>query len=416
MPVYYGWVIVGVAFWVMFVTSAVQLWGFGAVVIPMQRELGWATSAFYLPLTVRSVLSALGAPFFGRLMDLRHGAAILLALGGALNAVSLFLASRVHEQWQFMALFGVLGGIASLGQAAALASVVIPKWFIHNRGRAVAIATAGSGTAGFVAPLGVSVMVEWWGWRGTWIAFAIITLALTVPLAALVRRQPEDIGLQPKRSPVSARPGTGGEEPSRTSAQAVRTVAFWLVLASQMLAGLAMSSLPASAIPLFVSKGYPLGLAAAGLSVWGGSSIVGRFFWSALAEGSRLRVAFVVLCLYLTGVILALQFGVVNSAALLIAACLSGFGIGGAVVLNTLVWPHYFGRRHLGAITGATRPFLALSSGLSPYLVTLSFDRLGTFRPALMVLAAAWTVAACLFLAARRPPHHTPANRLDAGG
>ena len=63
-----------------------------------------------------------------------------------------------------------------------------------------------------------------------------------------------------------------------------------------------------------------------------------------------------------------------GNVALLYAA-FAGFGIGGLIGTNSLVWPAYFGRSHLGAIVGVSRPFETAVMASGPLLMAQSFDR-----------------------------------------
>ena len=77
------------------------------------------------------------------------------------------------------------------------AQVLVNRWFIKKRGRALGIVATG-------VPIGVLVfsplsqyLVLTWGWRATlWFWAAIIAVVL-LPAALLVRNKPEDMGLLP---------------------------------------------------------------------------------------------------------------------------------------------------------------------------------------------------------------------------
>ena len=61
---------------------------------------------------------------------------------------------------------------------------------------------------------------------------------------------------------------------------------------------------------------------------------------------------------------------------------IGGFGILGGffAVLNAIVWPRFFGRNHLGAITGKVMSFLILGSALAPSIFSLCFSTFGSYR------------------------------------
>ncbi|MGB6151662.1 MAG: MFS transporter, partial [Pricia sp.] len=59
-----------------------------------------------------------------------------------------------------------------------------------------------------------------------------------------------------------------------------------------------------------------------------------------------------------------------------------GFGImsGFFAVLNAIAWPRFFGRNHLGAITGKVMSFLILASALAPPIFSFCFSIFGSYR------------------------------------
>ncbi len=68
-----------------------------------------------------------------------------------------------------------------------------------------------------------------------------------------------------------------------------------------------------------------------------------------------------------------------------------GIGAGGGVgLLMAITWPRYYGRSHLGAISGLAMAIQVAGSAVGPYLFSLSLDLTGSYA------GAAW---ACLCVA-----------------
>lgn len=61
---------------------------------------------------------------------------------------------------------------------------------------------------------------------------------------------------------------------------------------------------------------------------------------------------------------------------------IAGFGVLGGffAVLNAVAWPRFFGRRHLGSITGKIMSFLILASALAPSVFSLCLSTFGSYR------------------------------------
>ena len=61
---------------------------------------------------------------------------------------------------------------------------------------------------------------------------------------------------------------------------------------------------------------------------------------------------------------------------------IAGFGILGGffAVLNAVAWPRFFGRSHLGSITGKIMSFLILASALAPSIFSLCLSTFGSYE------------------------------------
>ena len=71
--------------------------------------------------------------------------------------------------------------------------------------------------------------------------------------------------------------------------------------------------------------------------------------------------------------------------------------------VSTVVWPKYFGRRHLGSITGIASTILVAASALGPMPMGIARDLLGSYVMALPVSAVLPLLLGVASLFARRP-------------
>ena len=71
-----------------------------------------------------------------------------------------------------------------------------------------------------------------------------------------------------------------------------------------------------------------------------------------------------------------------------------GLGIGGQIGFAQMVWPVYFGRTHLGSITGLTRPATSLIMGTGSGMMAFSADSTGSYALGLWAITASWFLAA----------------------
>ena len=403
LPFFYGWVIVALSFVMGFITAG-AFWATSVIAVPMRDDLGWSLSSIYLGLTMRMLIGAGSIFVLGRIADLKHGARALAVIGGVLATLSLAGVYYVQEQWQFIALYGVVGGFSVAGAGFLVMSAVVPRWFFRKRGRAMAFATMGSGAAAFVLPPLLALVLETVGWRGTWVFLGVMTAVFTILPSFLVWRQPEDVGLEPDGGiePVPAgRAAAVQHVRDYTLSEAVRTPLMWVLVFALATASLSPNGVPSTLVPMFIDKGHTTQTAALGFSIYGLFSVLARFFWGFLAERHHIRTVIISIALF-SAVSMPLLIFMSGNAALLYAA-FAGFGIGGLIGTNSLVWPAYFGRSHLGAIVGVSRPFETAVMASGPLLMAQSFDRTGGYTFGLWCMGISWLLCAgAMFLA--RPP------------
>ena len=403
-PFFYGWVIVGVAFVGSGLGSGISIWGASVFVLPMTEELGWSRTEFFAAFAVRAVVVGVTAPVVGPWLDTRHGPR-LMAIGGAfVLAGSMALLTYTEHLWQFLLLYGVLGGLAELGGGFVILITVLPKWFVAKRGRALGIATMGVGLGALIFPSAVSAVVDAEGWRSAWVWLGAATGTVWLLLALLVRTRPEDVGLWPDGAPepLSGMPAAGAGERSLTRGEAVRTRAFWLLLAASSLIALGIVGFQTNWLPFLLETGFSVAQASAGIAVYGLVSGLSRPVWGLLAERVPPRLLLAASAAA-TSVVIVLFLNVGSVAFLAVYLAAAGVSMGGFVILQALLTADYFGRAHLGAVESVLRPFMLGTGALSPLLFGVLYDLRGDYGAAFLVAAAAWLAAGLILLAARPP-------------
>jgi OFA family oxalate/formate antiporter-like MFS transporter len=86
----------------------------------------------------------------------------------------------------------------------------------------------------------------------------------------------------------------------------------------------------------------------------------------------------------------------------------NGIAGGGFVSLSGLIWPRFFGRQHLGAISGVNMSSMVMASGLGPLVFGLSYQLTQSYQSALTFSAIALVALSILSLKADNPQRHNP--------
>jgi len=403
IPFFYGWVIVAVSFWMGLIGGG-QSWATGVLSLPMEQDTGWSRTAIFGALTLRSYLGAVVAPFIGPWFDRPRGVQVISLVSGTAMAIGLYAITLVRTELEFILLFGVLGGIAAAGQAGAIFSSIVPKWFVRRRGTALTYATMGSGVAALVIPPGVTLLVDAFGWRETWAIFAALSFLTAALPALLLRRQPEDVGLLPDGAaqppPVAAgqRPAARTEQRSWALSEALHSPLFWILLFGVSVGTFNNGGVPASLVPMYVAKELPRDLAVAGFSIYGVFSIMGRFGWGYLL--TRMHIRWVLMGMAVMGLVTTPLYLLLEGPPVLIYSAFTGFSVGGYVAFSQSIWADYYGRAHIGAIAGFAHPFRTLINGGGPVIMAFSFNSLGGYGPAMWLVMLCWALCAAALLLA----------------
>ena len=224
-------------------------------------------------------------------------------------------------------------------------------------------------------------------------------------LGTLVRTQPEDVGLLPDGDSELDRGSTPHMETTErglTSREAVRSPAFWLLLSSFALVGFGIMGFQANWVSFLREEGFSASQAAFGILFYGVLSGASRPLWGLVGERIAPRLLMAGSTMF-TGVSIVVFVNVTNIAQVTIYMAIAGVSMGGYLILQSLLTANYFGRQHLGAITGMMRPAAMIISASGPLLVGLLYDLNANYTYAFLAAAAAWFIAGFFVLLAKPP-------------
>ena len=414
LPFFYGWIIVAAAFLGTFIGGGLQSFTFSIFLEPMSKDLGWSRTVLTGALTVRIITAASLAPLFGVTVD-RHGPRLLIMLAAIIGSVAALLISRVTEIWQFYVIFAFVGISGGAGLGGVVTGATVSKWFVRLRGRALAITTmAGPAPGLFLAPI-MTLIVFNQGWRSGWILMSVLFITLLLPVAFFLVRQPEDIGLLPdgassKEELDEAYKKRRGLESlySWSLRESLRTKALWALVVTQILSGLAISSVVLHEFSYVRDMGFSTAIAAGVLSTHAGLAMAIRPIWGIVLE--RIPVRLVMCAVYLgTAVGLIILLNATTVVTVFLFAAVYGMTVAGLAVSQTIIFPNYFGRDHVGAIRGFTMPITMPAGAVGPLLVSILYDMNGDYFIGFSILTVLLLLSAGLILLTKppQPPQET---------
>jgi MFS family permease len=407
--IFYGWVIVAVAFAAVFSEATTRAFLLSVFVVPVSQEFGWSRTAFSGAIAAGSVLGSLLAPAVGPVIDNRGPKAVIV-IGVVVTSTAFMALAFIQHLWQFYALLVVARAVSN--STVMMASMVcVANWFVRRRGRAIAISRSGTWVAIPLFILLIQIIIAASSWRVAWFVMGALTMVVAIPPTLLfIKRRPEDVGLLPDGDtpdgPDSTATSAGRARPvieaNWSVREATRTRALWLIILATGLGGMVAQAVNLHALASFTDRGLSTTSAA---GVVGFTLIVsgaGTLTWGLIVERMHVRYATALIYLCNAAGVAIIVFADTLPMAYAYAL-VYGFGFGGLRIMEHIVYADYFGRRHLGAISGFSKPFHLFTNAGGPLIASLAYDLRGSYAVAFAMFAVAHLLAAVLMLAAAPP-------------
>jgi sugar phosphate permease len=332
-------------------------------------------------------------------------------------------------------------GNAGIGDVSV--GAVVTRWFQRSRGIALGFAFAGSNIGAVVFVHAIDEWTGLFGWRAATAAVGVAGMALILPFALFVVRDPgagegEDAfeaatasGTGLALRGVTGRPvvvaegradaaGTAGgpeseDDSSSTLKQAIRRAPFWVLFFTVFCYAVAQLGMIDHLVLYLVDLGYERSEAADALGLTVGAGILAKLGAGAVAlriPTRRLLVA--------NTALLALAVGLLPFAAdprILVAAGIA-FGIATSArdVLIPLSAAEFFGARYFAEIYGVMMLAYFPGGGLGPLVLARVRDVTGGYEPGFAICLAILLAALAGQIFAARQAFGRPAARAAAIG
>ncbi len=405
---YYGWRIVGVLAVTELISFGVLYYAFSALLVSMQRELGWSLTVLTGGFSVALLVSGLVAPLVGHWVD-RRGARLLMTTGSIAATGAVLAWSRVETVPGYFAVWLVLG----LAMAAVFydpAFTVITAWFIRLRGRALLVLTITGGFASTIFLPLTDLLARSLGWRQALVVLAgVLAVGTIAPHFLVLRRRPEDLGLLPDGAVARTVMPQGIADITRAEPapgvdvrSAMREPAFWWLVGAFVFSTLTTTAVTVHLVAFLMEQGHASSFAALIAGAYGLFSVTGRIVVTAagrFVSGSRMTVmVFGMQAL----AIFILVVGGRGSGGVLLFIVLFGASTGALTLARATIVADYFGRRSYGAISGTISLFSTLSRAAAPVGAGLGYGLAHSYEPVFSVLAGTALLSAIAMAMAER--------------
>jgi MFS family permease len=369
---------------------------FSVIAVPIEKTFGTTREEVMLTMTVLYVMTGAIGPVLGPLMD-RYSIRKIMLAGGFLLIIGYIATSFATSVLQVMVIYGTALAFALSATGNLAYSVLLSRWFVRHRGRAMAIAALGISTGGVIFPPILQFLIDSYGWRDALRFFSGILFILTVPpIAMFIVDRPSDLGLHPDGD-IEPVPGTipAARTPTVTTGAVLRDQNFWLV--TLVLAAIFSGSAGfiSNMVPMAVSKGLTLKQGALGVSCIAVGSFSSMALYALIGDKVSPRTGLGV-CLLIFALSGLCYLNAHAFPILAAGAILQGLAVGFVQPIWSIVAAQAFGPANVGRVFGLIGFFITpFTFGAHPLLGRI-YDRTGTYNTGFMFYIGIFLVAMLL--------------------
>jgi MFS family permease len=390
----YGWVIVAAGA-LMTCVSMGAMFSLAVFLQPISVDTGWTRTGISTAMTIDFLVMGFAAFAWGAISD-RFGPRVVVLSGSAMLGLGLVLASRATTLVEFQLVFGFLVGAAA-GAFYAPMMALASGWIENNRSLAVALVSAGAGTA----PLTVAPFARWlidnYDWRPAMLMVGIAAWVLLIPASLLVRRPPVVLDTHPP-APGVATPVAAVVETRMSAAEALRTPQFAVLALAHFACCAAHSGPIFHMVTYAIGCGIPAMVAVSVYSLAGLSGLGGRVLLGVLADRLGAKPVLVgglmVQALGAGAYLFAKDLGELYALSIVF-----GIAYGGVMPLYAILARDYFGPHIMATVFGAISAMASLGMAFGPWAGGWVFDTyasyswlyIGSFAVGLAAVAVALT-------------------------
>lgn len=415
-PIFYGWIVAAAGALGLIMTSPGQTYAVSIFIEHFIADLGISRSVVSTLYTVGTLIGSVALPMIGRQVDRRGPRRMVVLISLLFGVACLYMGLVANAA---MLLVGFVA-IRMLGQGglSLISQYSINQWWVRRRGSVMGISNLVVSLLGLgLFPTLIHGLISLYGWRGAYPILGGMVLVTMLPLGHLFfRNEPERYGLRPDGEnipdgeKIPDGPASKNAIPVKravaeeawTAQEALATPVFWIVVLGLGAVSMLNTGLMFHMVSIFRDNGLsdavaaqafvPVAMTTALITLGAGILIDRVPARYTLAAGLICQAAALVLAYRLTSMGMALAYGVILGAT---------SGLTRAV--GSVIWANYFGRKHLGSITGITSTILIAGSALGPMPMGIARDLLGSYNSALNLLAVIPLVLAVAALFVSKP-------------
>ncbi|BDD07829.1 MFS transporter [Fulvitalea axinellae] len=312
--------------------------------------------------------------------------------GLALGGFCLVLASAGNPWVMLIALTGLrLSGQGLMPLAGATA---MGKFFHHNRGKALALASMGMSIGEIFAPAMIIASIALWGWQETWVIFAVLAGIAFPALCTFLIKPDEHIHATGKKS---TRVGSG-----KLSRKALlKDFTFLAPALTVVFSPFVTTGVFIHQNLILEAKGWEEGWFAATFIFFGTFRIISTLFTGPLIDKfTAVRLAPLAPIPLAIGI--AVLFSGNDSWRLAVYLSLNGMSLSFGSLVGSALWAEIYGAQYLGTTKSLVSTIMVLATAVSPVIFGVVFQNYYDMQKGFIgILLTACTLSFLTFMALR---------------
>ncbi len=390
---YYGWNIVGVAFFIDFIAVGFFFYSYGVFFNALAEEFGGSRLDVSIGITMVNIVAALAAPGLGRALD-RFSIRNVMLSGCTCLIIGFSLLALIKSQWQLYAILSTFIALGTAAMGGLSTAKLVTNWFILKRGTALGVATMGISLSGVIMPIASATLIESFGWRMGFASYGVVTFCVVLPIIFFfVIDHPTRLGLLPDNKKQDRDEEATAPVVQWRTKEALTNRNFWLIVMTFGLMFCCMSATLTHMVPRVTDMGFSLTEAAPILSFGAATGVLGKILYGWFTDyfNAKWAIWFAIATQFLGQVIL---LSADTYLGFVIGSAVFGFGMGGIVPIHSSIVSALFGQEGFGYIMGLMRPAMMplMVSGI-PFAGWI-FDKTGNYDLAFQIFLGLYALAA----------------------
>jgi MFS family permease len=387
-----------------YTSAGLQLYSIGPFVAPLQHEFGWTRAEIFSGITIANGAGAVFNLLIGWFVD-RVGPRRVALIGVLLISGAIALlgtATGTAGNWAFL---WCLIAVGFLWVQPTTWSSAVASRFDVSRGLALGVTLSGVSLSAYILPILSTWLIDSYGWSNAFFGLGLTWSVVLFPILFLFFRGKQDSSARagPRSAPAAAH--FTGLSPR----EALRTSAFYKLLAAGSFFAFTMMGLVTNLVPLLTDAGTDRATAASIASLIGLFAIMGRLSTGFLLDrlpGHFVGAGAFLLPILGSALLLWPESGMLGHA---VAAAIIGLSLGSELDALTFLSMRYFGLRSFGKLYGGLLVAVSIGTALGPLAAGAMFDHFRSYAGFLLLAIACMAISALALLSLRGSREFRPA-------